>query len=60
MTLSTEQGFALWLAMGTAVHGWALAMQGQVEAGIAQMRQGHAAIETMGFKAYKPYILGPG
>jgi hypothetical protein len=29
-------------------------MQGQVEAGIAQMRQGLAATEAMGLKAYKP------
>jgi DNA-binding winged helix-turn-helix (wHTH) protein/predicted ATPase len=57
MTLSTAQGFALWLAWSTTLHGWALAMQGQGEAGIAQMRQGHATTEAMGFKAYKPYFL---
>jgi TOMM system kinase/cyclase fusion protein len=39
MTFSTEQGFALWLAWGTAMQGWALAEQGQVEEGIAQIRQ---------------------
>jgi predicted ATPase len=58
MTLSTEQGFALWLAMSTVLEGWALAMQGQVEAGIAQMHQGLAATEAMGFKAQEPYSLG--
>jgi predicted ATPase len=39
MTLSTEQGFALWLAWGTAMRGWALAEQGQVAEGMAQIRQ---------------------
>jgi predicted ATPase len=39
MTLSTEQGFPFWLAWGTMVQGWALAEQGQVDEGIAQMRQ---------------------
>src|SRR5262249_47553704 len=39
MTLSTEQGFPFWLAQGTLVRGWALAEQGQVQEGIAQMRQ---------------------
>ena len=40
MTLSTEQGFPFFLAVGTQVRGWALAEQGQVQKGIAQMRQG--------------------
>jgi len=39
MTLSTERGFPYWLASGTRVRGWALAEQGQVQEGIAQMRQ---------------------
>jgi predicted ATPase len=48
ITLSTEQGFALWLAQGTIFHGRALAEQGQVEEGIAQMQQGLAAYQNMG------------
>ena len=48
MTLSTEQGFPFWLAYGTMVRGWALAEQGQVEEGIAQMQQGLAAFRAMG------------
>jgi predicted ATPase len=50
MALSTEQGFPFWLAHGTIVRGWALAEQGQVEEGIAQMRQ-----SQMSFLA--PYVL---
>ncbi len=48
MTLSTEQGFPFWLAVGTMVRGGALAEQGQVEEGIAQMQQGLAAYRAMG------------
>ena len=48
IALSSEQGFALWLAWGTIVRGWALAEQGQGEEGIAQMRQGLAAYRPRG------------
>ena len=40
MALSTEQGFPFWLALGAILRGWALAEQGQVEEGIAQMQPG--------------------
>jgi predicted ATPase len=48
VALSTEQGFAQWAASGTILRGWALAMQGQGEAGIAQIRQGIAAWRATG------------
>ncbi len=48
ITLSTDQGFPYWLANGTLLRGWALAEQGQVEEGIAQMHQGLAASRAMG------------
>src|SRR5262249_49114770 len=57
-TLTTEQGFALWLARGTILHGGALAMQGQGEQGIAEMRQGLAAFPATGDKLSQPYFLG--
>jgi predicted ATPase len=50
ITLSTEQGFPYWLAFGTMVQGWALAEQGQVEEGIAQMRQSRMSVLA-------PYVL---
>jgi class 3 adenylate cyclase/predicted ATPase len=43
VVLATTQGFPLWVASGTTLRGWALAMQGQGEAGMAQIRQGIAA-----------------
>ena len=58
MTLATEQGFAQWVAWGTVLHGWALAMQGQGEAGLAQIRQGLAADLATGSTMWQPYRLG--
>jgi class 3 adenylate cyclase/predicted ATPase len=58
LTLVTEQGFAQWVARGTVLHGWALAMQGQGEAGIAAILQGLAADLATGAKLFQPYFLG--
>ena len=57
MALSSEQGFAHWLAQGTIVRGWALAEQGQEEEGIAQMRQGLAAHQATGAELGRPCFL---
>ena len=56
ITLSTEQGFTLFLALGTTLRG-ALTQQGHEEEGIAQMRQGLAALRAMGAKIGEPYFL---
>jgi predicted ATPase len=56
ITLATEQGFPLWVAWGTSVRGWALAMQGQGEAGLAQVRQGIAATLATGAAILVPYF----
>jgi class 3 adenylate cyclase/predicted ATPase len=48
VALSTEQGFPFWVAMGTIFRGWALAMQGQGEEGMAQVRQGTTAWRATG------------
>ena len=48
LTLATAQGFPLFVGYGTCWQGWALAMQGQGEAGLAQLRQGLAAFLAMG------------
>jgi predicted ATPase len=57
MALSTEQGFALWLAWGTIMWGWALAEQGQVEEGIAQIQQGLESYQATGAELGGPYFL---
>ena len=53
---ATEQGFALWVAVGTIMRGWALAVQGQGEEGMAQMRQGIAAWQATGAALVVPYL----
>ena len=56
VTLSTEQGFPFWAAAGTIFRGWALAMQGQGEEGMAQVRQGIAAWRATGATLGVPYF----
>ncbi len=43
--------------MGTLIQGWALAEQGQGEAGIAQIRQGVAALRAAGMRFLGTYHL---
>jgi TOMM system kinase/cyclase fusion protein len=57
ITLSTEQGFHLILAWVTIFRGWALAEQGEVEEGIAQMRQSLAAFRATGAGVGLPLYL---
>jgi predicted ATPase len=54
--LATERGFPHWAALGTSLQGWALAMQGQGEAGMAQVRQGLAAWRTTGAALTVPFL----
>jgi predicted ATPase len=48
VALSTEQGFTLWAAWATSLRGWAWAMQGQGEEGMAEVRKGIAACRATG------------
>ena len=57
LTLATAQGFPLYVGYGTCWRGWALAMQGQGEAGLAQMRQGLAAVVATGQELARPLCL---
>jgi predicted ATPase len=57
MTLGTEQGFAYYLVWATILQGWALTAQHQEATGIAQMRQGLAALQATGGEARLPYYL---
>jgi predicted ATPase/class 3 adenylate cyclase len=57
LAFSTEQGFPVWLAFGTILQGWALAVQRQGEEGIAQLRQGLAALRAVGNVATQSHIL---
>ncbi|MBI3797195.1 MAG: hypothetical protein HY268_09560, partial [Deltaproteobacteria bacterium] len=59
IALATEQGFPFWVAFGTSLRGWALAAQGQVEEGIAQLQQGLAALRATGSELLRPWLLAP-
>jgi predicted ATPase len=56
VALSTEQSFAHWAAWGTTFRGWALTLQGQGEAGLAQVHQGNAAYRATGAELFGPYV----
>ena len=55
VALSTEQGFTQYEALATSLRGWALAMQGQDEAGLTQVRQGITAWRATGAVLFVPY-----
>lgn len=57
ITLSTEQGFVLWLALATVLRGWVLAKQGKAEEGIVQMGQGLADYKAISVNLSRPYLL---
>jgi class 3 adenylate cyclase/predicted ATPase len=57
VTLCREQGFSQELAQGMVLHGRDLVRQGQGEAGIAQMRQGLAALRATGTETELPWLL---
>ena len=57
MTISKEEGFPYFLAIGTIFRGWALARQGQREEGMAQLHQGLATYRTTGAKMAQSYLL---
>jgi predicted ATPase len=56
VALATAQGILQWAANGTILHGWALAMQGQAEEGMAQILQGIAAWRATGAALTVPYV----
>ena len=56
VALATAQGFPQWAAAGTCLRGWALAMQGQDAEGMAQIRQGIAAVRATGAALFVPYL----
>jgi predicted ATPase len=56
VVLAAEQGFTQWAALGTGFRGWALALQGQGEDGMAHLRQGIIAFQATGAEMFVPYL----
>jgi predicted ATPase len=59
LTLANAQGFPLLVGYGTFWHGWALAVQGQGEVGLAQMQQGMKTVLATGQALSRPFCLLP-
>jgi TOMM system kinase/cyclase fusion protein len=57
IAFAREQALPHWVASGTILRGWALAEQGQVEEGIAQMHQGLSGRRATGAELGRPYYL---
>ena len=57
MTVSLEQQFALWAAYSPPIRGWAMAMQGKIEEGIAQALSGLAALQATGTGIWQSQFL---
>jgi predicted ATPase len=57
LALAREQGNPHMVAYGTIMRGWALAMEGQWEEGIAQIRQGLVAQQAVGAAIARPLFL---
>jgi predicted ATPase len=57
LALSTAEEFPLWRGFATCWQGWGLVMQGQAEAGLAQMRQGMAAVLATGQTLSRSHCL---
>ena len=55
--LTQEQGFPYWMTFSAIFRGWALAHQGQVQEGIAQIHQGIAAYRATGAELARQYWL---
>jgi class 3 adenylate cyclase/predicted ATPase len=53
-----EQGFTMFLAWGTLLHGWSLSGQGHTAEGITRMRQGLTDWQATGARFVQPYFFG--
>jgi predicted ATPase len=57
IALANQQGFQVYLDFGMMLHGWALTVQGQADAGLAQLQQGLATYHaTRGVVAYHYFV----
>ena len=57
LQISTEQGFRYRAATASVFRGWALAIRGEVESGIALLRDGLAACRDTGAEMDRPHYL---
>lgn len=58
IALAKEQGMEIWMALSSIYLGWAQVEQGELEAGIKQMRAGLGTYLATKSKLWRPYFLG--
>lgn len=58
LTIAQEQQFPFWLATATILQGWVKVQQGNINAGITQIREGIEAHTATGAKISWTYFLG--
>jgi predicted ATPase len=58
MRISAEYGLPFWGTLATVLRGWALAEEGALEEGIAEVRQGLTFFEVSGAQLFQTYPLG--
>ena len=58
INLATERGIPYWLSGGLLCHGWAMAREGLLENGIAQMKQAWEVSQSTGAKVLQTFFLG--
>ncbi len=57
VSLACEEGLAQWIAFGKIVYGWSLAKTGEVDRGLAELREGLAACEASNTAISRPHFL---
>jgi predicted ATPase len=55
--VASRNGFPYWVAVGTILHGWATAMQGEPGEGIAEIRRGLEGCRATGVEMDRPFYL---
>jgi predicted ATPase len=55
VTLATEHGFTAWAALATSFRGWAIAMEGKGQEGLAELQQGISAMRAFGAGIWLPF-----
>ena len=55
VTLATEHGFTAWAALATSFRGWAIAMEGRSEEGLAELQRGIADMRAFGAGIWLPF-----
>jgi DNA-binding winged helix-turn-helix (wHTH) protein/predicted ATPase len=58
IAVAEEYGLELWKSFGVICRGWSMADQGDIDAGIEQMRRGLTFSETTGAKLWRPHWQG--